>query len=328
MRTALLDSRVRRKAGMLIGLLMLGTAAAVAETATCEWGLSRNANSLARTFMKTAAGLLMLGAAAAVAEAATCGEALLECEQLCSTHGFVEKQECWGSPDSCVLCLCADGSDMTAQLPVKCTLDYCGYDCPSYEEEKACNSSPLPCGDWGVPCCNDASQVCDYSNRNPLNGEGQCQDLVCTDDAVTVSGLPVWHYFGDGKWDINGVYTRKAEHNGEDMGYAKYQKEVDGHVFSIYPYLSGSGQPGWTIYCESCGFLWLVHSLDFNLDIAATDPSSWVFQGNGGTQVCADPAVGQCWHDTNDISSIQVACGATLSANGNSTSLQASPSPC
>jgi hypothetical protein len=155
--------------------------------------------------------------------------------------------------------------------------------------------------------------------------------LSCTEDSVDITGVPEWHYYGGYRWNLNGGYTRKASsEDGTEMGYAKYVKSVDGgdgtlYEFALYPYAAGGGNLGWTLYCESCGYLWLVWNPEFDTDVTALDQSAWIFQGNGGTQVCADPnPVGQCWHDAIDISGIQVSCGSTSLSTGSNYTQTAS----
>jgi hypothetical protein len=170
---------------------------------------------------------------------ATCQDSSILCGQLCADHAFVLQDECWGSPDSCVRCICSDGTDFTDAMPVKCERDDCGYECPTYET--LCEPNPQNCGDWGVPCCENAAQVCDYTTRHPTTGQGTCRDLVCTDDAIAVAGIPVWSQ-GFVDYDLNGVYRRNQAND-----YATYEMTVNDRHFVGYPSAAGGPLPGWYV---------------------------------------------------------------------------------
>ncbi len=174
------------------------------------------------------------------------------------------------------------------------------------QNEKICDADMAPCGDWSVPCCHNYAQICDYTTRDPMTGSGTCRDLVCREDSVQVSGVPVWSQ-GFVDYDLNGVYERVKTND-----YASYERKVGDRTFVWYPYAAGSIQNGWTLYCKECGFLWLIYTTaGVQLDITAIPKDSWKFQGNGGYELCAEPRQNgaACWVGSLDLSKIGISCG-------------------
>jgi hypothetical protein len=154
------------------------------------------------------------------------------------------------------------------------------------------------------PCCFDSIEVCDFFGSNETK-EGLCLDLTCKKLQVEVSGVPEWNYYGDLRFDLNGVYEVLTPDS------AEYGKNIvlNGveYGFILYPYKAGGIEMSWTLYChQGCQNIWLMTS-EFSLDVERAH--GWEFAGQGGTVLCDEDRDYVCWHDTLDLTNIDVRCG-------------------